>query len=66
MLHTIHPTRPILDSQVNKALDLQRTAYCPGLEKRIKWDGEILNAEDLFIALFSEAFGAETAGYLYS
>lgn len=43
MLHTINPTRPIFDSQVNKALDLKRTAYFPNLEKRIEWDGEILN-----------------------
>ena len=43
MLHTINPTRPIFDSQVNKALDLKRTAYFPSLEKRIEWDGEILN-----------------------
>ena len=43
MLHTINPTRPIFDSQVNKALDLKRTAYFPSLEKRIEWDGDILN-----------------------
>lgn len=43
MLHTINPTRPIFDSQVNKALNLKRPTYSPNLEKRIKWDTEILN-----------------------
>lgn len=43
MLHTINPTRPIFDSQVNKALNLKRPTYSPNLEKRIKWDTEVLN-----------------------
>lgn len=41
MLHTIDPTRPIYDSQVDAALKLHRT-YPPDLTKKLRQDEAIL------------------------
>jgi predicted house-cleaning noncanonical NTP pyrophosphatase (MazG superfamily) len=42
MLHTIDTSKPIFDSQVKAALQINRT-YEPDFEKRIQFDIEILN-----------------------
>ena len=42
MLHTIDPSRPIFDSQVKEALQINRT-YEPNFEKRLQLDIGILN-----------------------
>lgn len=41
MLHTIDPSRPIYDSQVDQTLQIHRT-YEPNIELKIQQDGEIL------------------------
>jgi len=41
MLHTIDPSRPIYDSQVDQALQIHRT-YQPNIELKIQQDEEIL------------------------
>ena len=41
MLHTIDPSRPIYDSQVDAALKLRRT-YQPDLGKKLQQDDAIL------------------------
>lgn len=41
MLHTIDPSRPIYDSQVDQALQINRT-YQPNIELKIRQDEEIL------------------------
>lgn len=42
MLHTINPTRPIYDSQVDAALQIHRT-YQANFSKRLEQDAKILN-----------------------
>lgn len=41
MLHTIDPSRPIYDSQVDQALQIHRT-YLPNIDAKIRQDEEIL------------------------
>ena len=41
MLHTIDPTRPIYDSQVDTVLQLHRS-YQPDIEKKLQQDAELL------------------------